>query len=118
MGKTNRYARKKKHKKKLEKQYATKYGEYNTKTLRDRLQREAEEDTDSLWSRKHPPRNGGWEYWKIWYISGRRGFAKKYSDRKIRQKYRKMISKYDPDDIPVYKGADHEKEYNYNWTIW
>ena len=119
--KTNRYARKRMHKREMEKQYAKKYaygrpGMYNVCILRDRLEREAQEDT--WWRRKHPPRNNGWEYWRTYYLSGMRGYAKKYSDKRIRQKYRQMIRQLDPEDITALRGSDYEKEYDYNWTIW
>ena len=122
MMKMNRYAKKRRHKRKLEKLYAEKYhyggtGSYSVEWLRDRLIREAEED-DSYWRRKHPPRNKGWEYWQIYYLSGRRQYAKKYTDKRIRQKYRQMIQKLDPDDVTAPSGADYEKEFDYDWTIW
>ena len=113
----NRYAQKRKHIREQEKKYARKYyGGDNVKALRRKLEDEAAED--NYWNRKHPPRNGGWEYWHHWYITGRRQFAKKYSDKTIRQKYRQIIRKLDPEDVTAPHGADYEKEYDYNWTIW
>lgn len=119
----NRHARKRRHKRKMEKHYAEKYYYGGTSTgdvrkLRDKLMREAEEESDSIWSRKHPPRNRGWEYWKIYYLTGRRQYAKKYSDKHIRQKYRAMINHMDPEDVTAPRGADYEKEYDYTYTIW
>lgn len=119
--KTNRYARKRMHKREMEKQYAKRYaygrpGMYNVRILRDRLEREANEDT--WWNRKHPARNHGWEYWKTCYLSGMRGYAKKYSDKRIRQKYRQMIKHFDPEDVYAPRGADYEKEYDYACTVW
>ena len=114
--KKNRYAKKRKHKRELEKRYATLYGEYNVKKLRDRMIKEAEND-DSWWSRKHPPRNRGWEYWHSFYRSGSRHFAKQYTDRRIRQKYRRMIRNRDHEDIHALKGADYEKEFDFAYTI-
>lgn len=118
--KTNRYARKRMHKREMEKQYAKKYaygsGMYNVRILRDRLEREANEDT--WWNRKHPAKNNGWEYWKTYYLSGMRGYAKKYSDKHIRQKYRQMIKHLDPEDVYAPRGADYEKEYDYAYTVW
>ena len=121
--KMNRYAKKRKHKRELEKKYARNYaygrrGMYDVRYLRGKLMREAEEKEDSWWRRKHPARNHGWEYWRTYYYSGMRGYAKKYSDKRIRQKYRQMISKYDPEDVTAPQGADYEKEYDYAWTIW
>lgn len=113
------YAQKKHHKRVMKKQYAMKYGDItNIRLLRDKLERDAEEYRDSYWYRKHPARNNGWEYWRQWYISGRRRIAKKYTDKRIRQKYRQMIHRYDPDDVTAPRGSDYEKEYDYAWTIW
>lgn len=121
--KMNRYARKRKHKREMEKKFAQKYaygrsGMYNVRILRDRLEREAQSEEYAWWRKKHPPRNNGWEYWRTYYMTGMRQYAKKYSDKKIRQKYRRMIRRLDPEDVTAPKGADYEKEYDYNWTIW
>lgn len=119
MGKSG-YAQKRKHKRIMQKKYTTQYwnGRYSAQELRDKLEREAEEDAGSYWSRKHPPRNNGWEYWRLYYLTGKRQYAKKYSDKRIRQKYRQMISHGDPEDVSVPRRADYQKEYDYNWTIW
>lgn len=118
----NRYTRKRIHKRKMEKHYANIYGygggAYDVRKLRDKLMREADEDSDSLWRRKHAPRNRGWEYWKYYYLTGRRQYAKKYSDKRIRQKYRQIIKHNDHDDVPALRGAAYEKEYDYSWTVW
>lgn len=120
MAKRTRYSQKLKHKREMEKKYATRYmfgRPCNVRRLRDKLEREAEE-SDSWWLKKHPPRNNGWEYWKQWDLSGMRGYAKKYSDKRIRQRYREMIKKMDHEEITAPRGADYEKEYDYLWTIW
>lgn len=116
MSRLNRHAQKRRHKQKLEQQYTNKYGYSSVHNLREKKMLEAEED--HWWNRKHPPRNNGWEYWRIWYLTGPRQYAKKYTDKRIRQKYRRMIKKFDPDEVTAPKGADYEKEYDYAWTIW
>lgn len=119
MAKMNRYARKRRHKRNLERQYANQYHNGSSvRVLRDKLMLEAEEHADSWWYKKHPPRNNGWNYWQICYFTGMRQYAKKYSDKRIRQKYRQMIKKLDPEDVTAPKGADYEKEFDYNWVIW
>ena len=80
--------------------------------FRDYLMRDYEDDHYRY------QRNNGWEYWTEWYMSGRRQYAKKYSDKRIRQKYRQMISNMDPEDVTTLRGADYEKEYDYAWTVW
>ena len=95
------------------------YGvDHNLKEFKDRIIRENEENKNTLWGRKHPSRNDGWEYWQEWYMTGSRQYAKKYSDKRIRQKYRQLIRNTDPEDITAPRGADYEKEYDYVWTIW
>ena len=116
---TNRHALKRRHKRELQKQYMRKYSygrEQNLKLFEDKQRNEANED--SMWIRKHPPRNGGWEYWKQSYLTGMRQYAKKFSDKRIRQKYRIMIDHYDPEDVTAPQGSDYEKEYDYMWTVW
>lgn len=116
----NRYATKRKHKRQQERHFANiySYGSSaygNINLLRDKLMREAEEEKEY---RKHQPRNGGWEYWKIYYLTGRRKYAKNYSNRHIRQKYRQMIHKMEPEDVTAPRGADYEKEFDYAYTVW
>ena len=107
--KINRHARKRRHKRELEKKFAKTYsygsGQYDVRWLREKLEREAQEDT--WWRRKHMPRNNGWEYWKTYYLSGMRGYAKKYSDKCIRQKYRQMLKSMDMNDVVALRGADY-----------
>ena len=120
--KINRHAQKRKHIRELERKYATKYHfgrPCNVRLLRDELEQNATEDW--WWNIKHPPRNKGWEYWKTWYISGRRKYAKDCTNRVVRAYYRDILSSLedeDIEDIQALKGSDYEKMYDYNWTIW
>jgi len=121
MNRLNRHAMKRKHIREQEKKYAKGYcygrrGQHSISYLRDKLREEAAED--NWYNRRYPKRNGGWEYWKSYYLTGPRQFAKKCTDRRIRQKYRQIIHHYDPEDVTAPHGADYEKEYDYAWTIW
>lgn len=120
MTRLNRHAMKRHHIREQEKRFAKSYsygsGQYDVNWLRRKLEADAQED--HWWNRKHPKRNGGWEYWHMFDLTGRRQFAKKYSDKRIRQKYRQLIKKRDPEDVPSLHGADYEKEFDYNWTVW
>lgn len=119
MASLNRHAQKRRHKLEMQKRYMRKNSRLrNLKLLEDEKRRYVEENEEEWWLRKHPPRNGGWEYWSDWSISGRRQFAKKFSDKRIRQKYRQMIRNIDPEDVTALRGADYEKEFDYAWTIW
>ena len=116
MNRLNRHAMKRRHKRETEKKYAKGYaygsGQYDVGRLRRKLMAEAAEGD------RHGLRNNGWEYWQVYYLTGRRQYAKKYSDKRIRQKYRIMIRQMDPDDVTAPRGADYEKEYDDAWTIW
>lgn len=108
----NRHAMKMRHKHEMQKRYMRKYGGYqNLKIFEEEIRRQ-----NHGWYKSQ--RNGGWDYWSEWYLTGSRQYAKKYSDKRIRQKYRQMIKKLSPEDVTAPRGADYEKEYDYAWTIW
>lgn len=115
----NRYARKRRHKRKMKEKYAKNRSYSNVKLLED-TDREETARGDNWWIIKHGhrARNGGFTYWDNFYISGRRGNAKKCSDKRIRSHFREMLAHMDPDEIPAYRGKDHEKEYDYKWEVW
>lgn len=117
MNHLNRYATLCRHKRKMRKSHMIQYGhgrDQNIKLFADRLR---EEHRDRWW-RTDTGRNGGYEYWQKYSMTGRRQFAKRYSDKRIRQKYRQMIHHVDPDDVCLPQRADYEKEFDYSWTIW
>lgn len=117
----NRHAEKRRHKRIQQKQYMTMYSfgrRSNLKLFMNTMRDQAEEDANTWWCRKHPARNGGWEYWRRFYMSGSRRFAKQYTNRKIRQKYRTMLSNTDHEDAVALHGADYEKEFDYEYTVW
>lgn len=77
------------------------------------------EAMESFWGRRHQDlRNGGYQYWNEFYLSGPRGFAKRSTNRRIRQQYREMIANNDPEDIMAHQGSEYQKEFDYAWTIW
>ena len=112
----NRHSQMRRHKRRMKQQYAAQWGYTNIPLLME--EREAELEEDSWWIRKHPPRNNGFEYWQLCYLSGPRGFAKRCTNRKIRNRYREMIAHMDPEDVPAYQRSDYEKEFDYHHTIW
>lgn len=119
--KKNRYAMKRRHKLELQKSYMLGYSHGRNQSLKlfaDELREIEDRYADTLWGRKHPARNGGYEYWKKTYLTGSRQVAKKYSDKRIRQKYRRLIHHMDPEDVTLPQGADYEKEFDYIWTVW
>lgn len=69
-------------------------------------------------------RNNGYTYWEMWpNISGRKGFAKRMTNRVIRQHYRELFSGLNPDgdalgEIQAMRNADYEKIYDYWWEVY
>lgn len=115
----NRYAAKRRHKRKLKKNYAERFGRYAWPGLLEaEMRREAAEKADTYWYRKHPPRNGGFEYWGSYSVSGRRKFAKNQTNRVLRQAFRNETANREAEDIRAMRGADYRKNYDYNWTVW
>lgn len=65
--------------------------------------------------------NGGYKYWKEFYLSGRRRIAKDRTNRAIRAFYRMLLSTLSEttaDDIPCLRCADYEKMSDYEWTVY
>lgn len=120
MARINRHAMKRKHKRFLEKKFARTYGYgsvWCVETLRDKLIAEANDDYLVWLLHANNIRNGGWEYWKTWYMSGRRGFAKKWSNKRVRQQYRQMIHNADHEDIIALRGSGYRDMYDYENEI-
>ena len=66
-------------------------------------------------------RNGGYEYWQLYYLTGPRKYAKDCTNSVIRAFYRNLLNTHDPDeldDAQALSGSDYEKMFDYNWTIW
>ena len=108
----NRYARKRLHKRKLKYQHAKNWfygGAYGQPELAKQQMEERAEPNEP---------NKGYKYWQTYYLSGPRALAKQSTNRKIRTKYRLMIKRGDYEDIKAPAGADYEKEFDYNWTVW
>ena len=117
----SRYGRKRRHKRILKERYVKRFGDQfaNIRLFEDAA-REKVMGKGEWWYRRHPymKRNGGFTYWQQCYLSGPRTYAKRQTNRRIRNRYRGMIANMDPENIPAYRGSDHEKEYDYNWTVW
>lgn len=112
----NRYAAKRKHKREQKKKYG--HGLYTT--YRTNLRRH-EDECRERWGDTRNARNGGYEYWQAYYLTGRRRYAKEATNGIIRAMFRDMlqnITEDDMEDIPVFRGADYEKAYDYMWTVW
>lgn len=109
----NRYAKKRRHKWEMKKRHTK--GLYTT--YKSPIQDEMEMRSDDTWHRRDK-RNGGYTYWKTWYISGTRAYARQSTNRRIRQKYRELIGRGEFEDICVLSGGEYEKEFDYWWTVY
>ena len=119
-GRTNRYANKRKHKRKLKQRHAMMCDGARTNLDLVRQRYQDERDTFPWWE-KHHPRNGGYEYWSQFYLSGPRQYAKECTNSVIRSRYRDILRSIDDDnmdDIQAFQGSDYEKMFDFWWTIW
>lgn len=68
-------------------------------------------------------RNHGYTYWDVYpNVSERKRFAKRMTNRSIRQYYRERFAAIDPagdvlDDIQAMRNADYEKYFDYWWCV-
>lgn len=111
----NRYANKRKHKINMKRRYG--HGLYTSYRSNIWLhERECREECNSPYAR-----NGGYEYWKTYYLSGNRRYAKYCTNRAIRAYYRdqfRRLNSEDMEDVMAMRNSDYEKAYDYDWTIW
>ena len=118
----NRYAKLRRHKRYLKQRHANAYCRWNVHDDERKCKEDFEEDK-ILGSRfmLHDLRNNGYRYWRNYYLSGTRKFAKESTNRKIRAKYRDLIRNKPIEylsDVPAPQGSDYEKEFDYFWTLW
>lgn len=115
----NRYARKRQHKRELKKKHAIRFSKFDAGLDERDARREYEEDLASgrvfKWQ---DPRNGGYNYWVDFSLTGPRSYAKYCTNRKIRAKFRNMLANLDPENIVALTGSQYEKEFDYWWTIY
>ena len=116
MRKLNRHAQRRKHKRIMKQ----KYGRGLYTTYRTDLKRHEQECREQYGDCKNA-KNGGYEYWRTYYLTGPRRYAKECTNSVIRAMYRNLLNNIceeDLDDIQALRGADYEKMYDYVWTIW
>lgn len=116
--KKNRYARKRQHIDEQKKKHAIAWQVYDAGIDERKEKRSYAEDVASGY--KHcDPRNGGYQYWTEFYLSGPKSYAKECTNRKIRAKYRDLFnSGEDHDHIMGLKGSQYEKEFDFWWTVY
>ena len=118
----NRYANKRRHKRKLKQRHAMVCD--GCRTNLDLVRQRYQEDDDFWWWAVHHPRNGGYEYWNQFARSGARRFAKDATNGVIRSRYRDVLRGIDPynedeiEDIQALRGSDYEKMFDFWWTLW
>ena len=115
----NRYARKRAHKRALKKRHAMQFSKYYPKVDELKQRKEYEKEVASPrvfgWT---DPRNGGYDYWSYFSLSGERSFAKRSTNRRIRARFRTAIANQNLEDIMAMNGGQYEKEFDYWWTIY
>ena len=112
----NRHAMVRKHKRKMKQRYGR--GLYTNYRTNLRLH---EDECCEKYADRQNIRNGGYEYWKTYYLTGPRRYAKSCTNRAIRSRYRDMlrtIAEDMLDEVQALCGSDYEKMYDYDWTIW
>lgn len=112
----NRHAQMRRHKQKLKRKYG--YGLYTGYRTNPKLM---EEEYREKYGDMKNARNGGYEYWRSYYLTGSRKYAKSATNGIIRAMYRGLLSVLDPErleDVPALTGSDYEKTFDYDWTIW
>lgn len=111
----NRYERKRAHKRALKKRHAIHSGTYDPELDKEKERSWYEENIDSKWADR---RNNGYQYWDEFYLSGRKTFAKRSTNRRIRSMYREKIATENHAEINAHQGADYQKEFDYAWEVW
>lgn len=123
MAGTNRYSRKRRHKRIMKKKYLMHHG-YRTNEAAF-----LEEYSRYPWPPKsHRNRNDGYTYWDDYTFSKRRRFAKQSSDRRVRQRYRNLLSDLSLEDLDLVcdvledvralRHAEYQDLFDYAWEIW
>ena len=116
MRRINRHAQMRMHKRKQKKRYG--YGLYTTYRTNTRLH---EDECRNENENRPNARNGGYQYWQVYYLTGGRQYAKHCTNSAIRSMYRNIlnaINDEDMDDVQALRGSDYEKMYDYEWEIW
>ena len=112
----NRHALMRKHKRNLKKKYG--YGLYTGYRSNQKLM---ETEYREKYGDMKNARNGGYEYWQSYYLTGPRRYAKEATNSVIRAMYRALLNVTDPDaleEVQAFTGSDYEKVFDYDWTIW
>ena len=112
--KDNRYARKRQHKRKLKKKHAILFSVFDVGLDERESRREYAEDKVFRW---RDSRNGGYHYWDNYSLSGAKAYAKYCTNRKIRAKFRNILTNKDPEEVVALTGSQYEKEFDFWWTV-
>lgn len=115
---SNRYSRRKQHKREMKKRYAKLMrfpGSVKEHEMSER--RSAEEYADSYWLRKHPPRNGGYEYWARCSHNRRRAQYKRMASKQVRRAFKEALANEDYEDIMAANNSVYRKIYDLWWEL-
>ena len=108
----NGYQKKRTHKRKMKQRYMNSWY-YGTGTGREMSWPEFK-----AYAEKHyPDSDYVLDYWRTYYLSGRRQYAKRETARRARQQFREMINKCA--DFNDFNGlSPYERLFDYSWEVW
>lgn len=58
------------------------------------------------------------KYWKEWYLSGPRRFAKCCTNSALRSGFREEFSQEDLEDLYAPQHGEYRKSFDYMWSVW
>lgn len=112
----NRYAQMRRHKRKLKQKYG--HGLYTGYRTNLKLHEDECRANCGNWPNDRT-RNGGYEYWQSYYLTGPRTYARRCTNRAIRAMYRDLLKTLaDLEDVQALSGSDYEKAFDYDWAVW
>ena len=101
----NHYANKMKHKRVQKNRYRRKYfGGYRAASWKDYVAHA--DEWDDL------------EYWRDYYLSGVKAFARDRTNGVLRTRFREEAARGNYDDMSAPHHADYRKHFDYWWTVW
>ena len=114
------YARKQLHKDKMKKKYAKHFLFYDSnEATYDQLLIYMEEKKKQYYIRPYYwfDANKPIPYWKNYYISNRREYARHQTKRKIRSITREELANMNLEDVVAPRSSYYQKVFDYNWTV-
>lgn len=58
------------------------------------------------------------KYWKEYYLSGARSFARGQTNSKLRRKFRDDAASCDYEEMYAPQHSEYQKSFDYAWSVW